>query len=72
MIVGVLVIVWVVVLRMLAQKKEVEDRQKAGLVVPGPASYETLTKKLGEVSERLAAIESDYNRLSQRVGGQRL
>jgi hypothetical protein len=72
MIVGVLVIVWVLVLRSLAQKKEQEDRQKAGLVVPGPASYETLTEKFGEVSERLAAIESDYDRLSQRLGGQRL
>jgi hypothetical protein len=72
MIVGVLVIAWVLVLRILAQKKEQEDRQKAGLVVPGPANYETLKKKLGEVSERLATLENDYNQLTQRVGGQRL
>jgi hypothetical protein len=56
MIVGALVIVWVLVL---------------SLTPPGPASFETLKKTLGEVSERLATIEDDYQRLAQRVGGQR-
>jgi hypothetical protein len=37
MIVGVLIIAWVVVLRIMYQKKVMEDRHKAGLVTPGPA-----------------------------------
>ena len=42
MIVGVLVIVWVLVPRNLYQKKLMEDREKAGLVIPGPANFDTL------------------------------
>jgi hypothetical protein len=60
MIVGVLVIVWVLVLRNLHQKKLMEDREKAGLVTPGPANFETIKKSLVEISQRLAAAESDY------------
>jgi predicted transcriptional regulator len=71
MIVGVLIIVWVVVLRVLYQKKLLEDREKAGLVTPGPASFVTLQGKLGEISERLASLENDYQQLARRVGGQR-
>jgi hypothetical protein len=71
MIVGVLIIVWVVVLRVLCQRKELEDRQKAGLVTPGPASFTTLKGKLGEISEQLVSLENDYQQLARRVGGQR-
>jgi hypothetical protein len=46
------VIVWVLVLRSLAKKRELEDRQKAGLSTPGPVSFDTLKKTLEEVSER--------------------
>jgi hypothetical protein len=71
MIVGVLIIVWVVVLRIMYQKKLQEERQKAGLVTPGPASFETLKEKLGEISEQLTTLESDYQQLARRAGGQR-
>jgi hypothetical protein len=71
MIVGVLIIVWVVVLRLLYQKKLEEDREKAGLVMPGPANFDSLKKSLGEISERLAAAESDYQQLARRAGGYR-
>ena len=71
MIVGVLIIAWVVVLRVLYQKKLAEDRQKAGLVTPGPANFDSLKRALGEVSERLATAESDYQQLARRIGGPR-
>jgi hypothetical protein len=71
MIVGVLIIVWVVVLRVLYQKKLLEDRVKAGLVTPGPASFATLKGKLGQISEQLANLENDYQQLARRMGGQR-
>lgn len=71
MIVGILIIVWVLVLRSLDKKREVEDRQKAGLVSPGPANFDTLKRTLGEISERLANVESDYQQLALRIGGHR-
>jgi hypothetical protein len=71
MIVGILVVVWVVVLRSMYQKKLLEDQQKAGHVPPGPASFGTLKTKLGEISDRLAAAENDYQQLSRRIGGPR-
>jgi hypothetical protein len=71
MIVGVLVIVWVFVLRTLYQKKLLEDRQKAGLVTPGPANFDALKKSLVEISQRLAAAEADYQQFARRMGGQR-
>jgi len=70
MIVGVLIIAWVVVLRILYQKKLLEERQKAGLVTPGPANFETLKRKLGEISEQLASMEDEYQQLARRVGEQ--
>lgn len=70
MIVGILIIAWVVVLRVMYQKKELEDKQKAGLVIPGPASFDTLKKQLGEISDQLAKAENDYQQLARRVGGQ--
>jgi hypothetical protein len=33
------------------QKKVLEDRQKAGLITPGPANFDTLKNKLEVVSE---------------------
>jgi hypothetical protein len=60
MIVGILIIVWVFVLKSLDKKRQMEDRQKAGLVSPGPASFDTLKKSLGEISERLGNVENDY------------
>ena len=71
MVVGVLVIVWVLVLRSMDQKRELEDRKKAGLVTPGPASFDTLKKTLEEISEQLATVEKDYQQLARRIGGQR-
>ena len=71
MIVGVLVILWVLVLRSMDQKRELEDRQKAGLASPGPANFETLKRTLGEISERLATVENDYQQFVQNRGGQR-
>jgi hypothetical protein len=71
MIVGILVVVWVVVLRSMYQKKLLEDHQKAGHAPPGPASFVTLKTKLGEISDRLAAAENDYQQLSRRMGGPR-
>jgi hypothetical protein len=71
MIVGILVIVWVLVLRNLYQKRLTEDRQKAGLITPGPANFDTLKEALVEVSQRLAAAEADYQQLARRIGGQR-
>lgn len=71
MIVGILIIVWVLVLRNLYQKKLLEDRQEAGLVTPGPADFDTLKKSLVEISQRLAAAEADYQQLARRMGGQR-
>jgi len=71
MIVGVLIVVWVVVLRVLYRKKVLEDSQKAGLVTPGPASFDTLKRQLGEVSDQLTKVENDYQQLARRVGGQR-
>jgi len=71
MIVGMLIIAWVVVLRVMYQKKLVEDREKAGLVTPGPANFDTLKSTLGEISERLASVENDYQQLARRIGGQR-
>jgi hypothetical protein len=71
MAVGILVVVWVLVLRSMYQEKLLEDQQKAGHVAPGPASFDTLKKSLAEVSERLAAAENDYQQLARRVGGQR-
>jgi len=50
MIVGALIIVWVMVLRNLYQKKLAEDREKAGLVTPGPASFDSLKKSLTGIS----------------------
>ncbi len=47
MIVGILVIVWVLVLRNMDKKRQLEERQKAGLVSPGPANFETLRRTLG-------------------------
>jgi predicted transcriptional regulator len=71
MIVAILIVVWVVVLRVLYQKKEMEDRQKAGLVSPGPAGFDTLKRKLEEISEQLGDIENDYQQLARRTGGRR-
>jgi hypothetical protein len=71
MIVGILIIVWVVVLRVLYEKKLAEDREKAGLVTPVPANFETLKKSLVEISQRLTAAEADYQQLARRIGGQR-
>jgi hypothetical protein len=71
MVVGILVIVWVVVLRSMYQKKLLEDQQKAGHAPPGPASFETLKTKLGEISDRLAVAEDDYQQLTRRIGGPR-
>ena len=65
-----LIIVWVVVLRVLYQKKVLEDRQKASLVTPGPANFVTLKGKLGLISEQLANLENDYQQLVRRMGGQ--
>ncbi len=69
MIVGVLVIIWVLVLRSMSQKKELEDRQKAGLASPGPANFETLKRTLGEISERLTTVENEYQQSARRTGG---
>jgi hypothetical protein len=55
----------------LYQKKLMEDREKAGLVTPGPANFETIKKSLVEISQRLAAAESDHQQLARRMGGQR-
>jgi hypothetical protein len=71
MIVGALIIVWVMVLRNLYQKKLAEDREKAGLVTPGPASFDSLKKSLTGISEGLADAESDYQKLTRRTGGPR-
>ncbi|MGB8770990.1 MAG: hypothetical protein WCC92_15325 [Candidatus Korobacteraceae bacterium] len=71
MIVGVLIVIWVVVLRLMYQKKVLEDQQKAGLVIPGPASFETLKRQLGDVSDQLDKAESDYQQLVRRMGGAR-
>jgi len=70
MIVGVLIIAWVVVLRIMYQKKVMEDRQKAGLVTPGPASFDMLKRQLAEVCDQLARAEDDYQQLARRTGGQ--
>jgi len=70
LIVGILIIAWVVVLRVMYQKKELEDKQKAGLVIPGPASFDTLRKQLEEISDKLAKTENDYQQLARRAGGQ--
>jgi hypothetical protein len=70
-IVGVLIIVWVVVLRNLYQKKLLEEQVKAGLAAPGATSFETLKKMLGEISEQLVSLENDCGRLAERVEGQR-
>jgi hypothetical protein len=56
MAVGVLVVVWVLVLRSMYQKKLVEDQQKAGHVPPGPATFDTLNSSLREISERLTEL----------------
>ena len=69
MIVGILVIIWVLVLRSMNQKRELEDRQKAGLASPGPANFETFKKTLGEISERLATVENEYQQSARRTGG---
>ena len=69
MIVGILVIIWVLILRSMSQKKELEDRQKAGLASPGPANFETLKRTLGEISERLATVENEYQQSARRTGG---
>jgi tetrahydromethanopterin S-methyltransferase subunit G len=53
------------------QKRQLEDRKKAGLVTPGPASFDTLKKTLEEISEQLATVEKDYQQLARRIGGQR-
>jgi hypothetical protein len=71
MVGSILVIVWVLVLRSMDQKRQLEDRKKAGLVTPGPASFETLKKTLGDISEQLAAVEKGYQQLARRIGGQR-
>jgi hypothetical protein len=68
MIVGILVIVLVLVLRNMDQKRQMEERQKAGQVSPGPASFETLKRTLGEISERLTNVENDYQQLARRMG----
>jgi len=69
MIVGILVIIWVLILRSMNQKRELEDRQKAGLASPGTANFETLKKTLGEISERLATVENEYQQSARRTGG---
>ena len=69
MIVGILVIIWVLVLRSMNQKRELEDRQKVGLASPGPANFESLKRTLGEISERLATVENDYEQLVRSRGG---
>lgn len=71
MVVGVLIVVWVVVLRLMYQKKVLEDQQKAGLVIPGPASFDTLKRQLGEVSDQLDKAENDCRQLLSRIGGAR-
>lgn len=63
--------VWALVLRTLYHKKLMEDREKAGLITPGPANFDSLKTSLVEISQRLAAAESDYQQLARRMGGQR-
>lgn len=71
MLVAILVICYVLVLRYLDQKNREKDRQKAGVVVQGPADYAAIKKALAETSDRLATIERQYQALALRVGAAR-
>ncbi len=70
MVIAILVIGYVLVLRYLDKKNREKDARAHGTGSPfGPPDYASLKQQVLELSDKLAAIETSYRALSQRLGG---
>lgn len=72
MLIACIVIVYIVFLRYMYERKIRKERRQSGVPpAAGPADYASLKKSLDEMSDRLSRLERVYPSAPQRAGGQR-
>ena len=72
MLIACIVIVYIVFLRYMYEKKVHKEHQQSGVSpAAGPADYASLKKALDEMSDRLARLERVYPDSSERAKGSR-
>ena len=72
MLIACIVIVYIVFLRYMYERKVRKEQQKSGLsATPSSPDFASLKKSLDDISARLAGLERGYRDSSLRPGGPR-